>query len=91
MDNRRFVAHAHINFGIGAAEAPPHDAQPQQQAHVDPAGIFARQNWGLLVKMLVLVYILAQGGSTTRLIVLSIGAIALYLYMPPPKKNCDVS
>jgi len=55
----------------------PNQAQIGPQAQ--PAGQ-SYLNWTLLLKLLVVVYIVSQGGGTGRMVALILGAILIYLY-----------
>lgn len=50
--------------------------------HAVPAGLglLGRQNWSLLFKIVLILYILCQGGDPTRLMYLTLAAFLIYLY-----------
>jgi len=60
-----------------AAAAPP---QPPAPAVPAGLGLLGRQNWGLMVKLIVIIYILSQGGGSWRMTFLWVGAFVVYLY-----------
>lgn len=61
-----------------AAPAPQGDNAPQR------AGFLGLQNWGLLLKILLILYILSQGGDVTRIMMLTGAAFMIYLYATSP-------
>ncbi|ELR24191.1 ubiquitin family protein [Acanthamoeba castellanii str. Neff] len=62
------------------AAAPPQVAPAAAPRPPAGPGILGRQNWALLVKLVVIIYILSQGGDSLRLSILSFGAFLVYLY-----------
>jgi hypothetical protein len=63
------------------AAAPPQVAPAAAPRPPAGPGILGRQNWALLVKLVVIIYILSQGGDSLRLSILSFGAFLVYLYV----------
>jgi hypothetical protein len=60
--------------------AAPAAAPPLAPAVLAGLGLLGRQNWGLLVKLIVIVYIFSQGGGSWRMTFLWVGAFVVYLY-----------
>jgi len=60
---------------------PPEPAQHAEGGEVyAPRNVWERQNLGLIIKLAIVVYILCQGGSYWRTVILIGGALLIYLY-----------